>query len=54
MAIEIARSSFRPMALQKLKELEEQLGMPLLGDQRHGAFACGKVAAVPASFGVAH
>ena len=42
------------MALQELKELEKQLGMPLLGDQRHGAFACGKVAAVPTSFGIAH
>jgi len=42
------------MTLQELKELEKQLGMPLLGDQRHGAFACGKVATVPASFGKAN
>jgi len=42
------------MTLQELKELEKQLGVPLLGDQRHGALACGKVAAVPASFGEAN
>jgi hypothetical protein len=53
-AIISTRFSVRPMALQELKELEKQFGMPLLGDQRHGAFACGKVATVPASFGIAH
>lgn len=43
----------RAMTLQELKELKKQLGVPLLGHERHGALASGEVAAVPASFGEA-
>ena len=50
----LIRSFTCPMTLQELKELEKQLWMPLLGHERHGALACGEVAAVPASFGEAH